>query len=69
MSLGDTGVTAYGIVLISHPYYEDDIERCRGVVEEFRHNGLHTYNNMHTYISKYIFNHKGDTVINDPEGW
>lgn len=43
MTFGDACVTAYGIVLISHPYKDYDVKCCGAVTEEFSHNGLHSY--------------------------
>lgn len=41
MTFGDACVTAYGIVLISHPYKDYDVKRCGAVTEELGHDGLH----------------------------
>ncbi len=35
------GVAADGVILIGQPDDEDDVEGCRRVVEELRHDGLH----------------------------
>lgn len=42
MSFTDVGMATDCIVLISYPDYEDDIECCSGVIEEFRHYRFHT---------------------------
>ena len=41
MAFTGVGVAADGIVLIGQPDDEDDVEGCRRVVEELRHDGLH----------------------------
>lgn len=41
VTLAGVGVAADGVVLISQPDDEDDVEGCGGVVEELRHDGLH----------------------------
>lgn len=41
MTFAGVGVTADGIVLISQPNNEDNVECCRRVIEELGHDGLH----------------------------
>lgn len=41
MTFAGVGVTADGIVLISQPDDEDNVEGCCRVIEELRHDGLH----------------------------
>lgn len=43
MSFTDQSVTTYSIVLVCDPHDEDDVESCGGIVEEFRHYGLHPH--------------------------
>ena len=42
VTLADTRVTADGIVLISDPNDENDVEGCSCIVEELRHDRFHT---------------------------
>lgn len=42
MTLGDARVATDGVVLIRYPHNQYDVEGRRGVVEEFRHDGLHS---------------------------
>lgn len=42
MAFAGVGVAADGVVLIGQPDDEDDVERRGRVVEELRHDGLHT---------------------------
>ena len=44
VALADAGVAADGVVLVSHPHRQNDVERCGGVVEKLRHNGFHPCN-------------------------
>lgn len=41
VALAGVGVAADGVVLVSQPHDEDDVEGRGGVVEELRHDGLH----------------------------
>lgn len=41
VTFAGVGVTADGIVLISQPNNEDNVERCCCVIEELGHDGLH----------------------------
>lgn len=41
--LAGVGVAADRVVLVRQPHDEDDVERGCGVIEEFRHYGLHTW--------------------------
>lgn len=41
VTFAGVGVTADGIVLISQPDDEDNVEGCRRVIEELGHDGLH----------------------------
>lgn len=43
MSFGDGGMTANRVVLVCYPHDQDDVESCRRVIEELRHDRLHTY--------------------------
>lgn len=43
MAFAGVCVAADGVVLVSQPDDEDDVEGGGRVVEELRHNGLHTY--------------------------
>lgn len=43
MPLARIGVATDSIILVSQPHDKDDVKRSCGVVEELRHNGLHTY--------------------------
>jgi len=41
MPFRDRTMAAYGVVLISYPDDQYDVKRRGGVVEKFRHYGLH----------------------------
>lgn len=41
VTFAGVGVTADGIILISQPNDEDNVERCRRIIEELGHDGLH----------------------------
>lgn len=41
VALADVRVTADSVVLVSHPHRQDDVEGCRRVVEELRHDCFH----------------------------
>lgn len=43
MPLARVGVAADGIVLVSQPHNEDDVESRGGVIEELGHDRLHAY--------------------------
>lgn len=43
MPLARIGVATDSIILVSQPHDKDDVKRSCGVIEELRHNGLHTY--------------------------
>lgn len=42
MPFAGVGVAADGVVLIGQPDNEDDVEGCRRVIEELRHDGFHS---------------------------
>lgn len=42
MSLSDGRVTADRVVLVGDPNDKDYVESCRRIIEELRHDGLHT---------------------------
>ena len=39
----DRGVAANGIILVTKPDHEDDVEGSGGVLEELGHDGLHAH--------------------------
>ena len=58
--LTDVGVTADGVVLVSDPHDQDDVKRCRRVVKEFGHDGLHSCGSeqkwcLNMYLSLKVF--------------
>lgn len=43
MPLACIGVATDSVILVSQPHNKDDVKRRGGVIEEFGHDGLHTY--------------------------
>lgn len=43
VTFGDTRVTANSIVLIRHPYKDDDVKCGGAIIEELGHDSFHSY--------------------------
>lgn len=54
MPLGYWRMAANRIILICHPHNQNDVKSSRSIIEKFRHNSLHSWNNKITKTC-YIF--------------
>lgn len=63
MSLGDWCYTANGIILISNPYNQNDIECGCCVVEKLRHNCFHSWNEINENANMNVYEIKKKNLL------